>query len=106
MPPVGRELSFVVKKKLLVDFDALPKVPMSEAVSKLVVPRTTLITLLQSRENLQRAKDDTRTRQRYGKERYVDNAVIQGIASARERNLSVSGPLVQEKPLNSQRNLA
>ena len=69
-----------------------------EAAKKLGIPRTTLRTLLNKREEIVKdSGESSRKRRRSGKDPSLESAIVQWIGSVRDKNAPLSGPLVMEK---------
>jgi len=74
---------------------------MCEAAEMLKVSRTTLITILKKREEIERNfGEGSRKRRRSGKDAAVGTALVQWIGAASQKNAPLSGPLMMEKALD------
>jgi len=92
------DLSHEEKLAIIDAYDALPKMSQREAATKLKIPQSTLNKLLSNRKViLESPKPVSRKRAREGKAPNVERATIQWIASMRDQNIPLTGPLVRQK---------
>lgn len=96
VPLTRKNLSDGEKKKILEEYDKLPKMSQVQAGKQLGIPRETLRVFLKNRDKIVSSNQSSRKRKRSGKDPAVETALVQWVASAKKK-APLSGPLVRQK---------